>query len=324
MNPHIHYISGKKPKEYLEETKKQIMNIIGIDITDQPFDNLVSRFMRDYPKANHELLYFPGTFEKVLDSAVIQTGKTRMQVDYVEKTLIKSELYDYAIILLEHQTGRLTPKKLKKILKYYIQTIGMHETICYIYVLTGEKYEKFEDIEIEGVVFRINFVSYDEEKIDKTLNTLRNKDYDNEELSEVELLDFLFCMILTKAENFDKVINKSIEIFKLMDNVDEKYRRDIYSTLIILVKYHYRKNKNKIKELVTMILEIYNDIPADYSSFEKTVIYGKKLEQVIEDQKQSLQTKDRQIQEKDHQIQDKDAEIKRLKNIINAHPHIFN
>ena len=98
-----------------------------------------------------------------------------------------------------------------------------------------------------------------------------------------------------------------------MDNVDEKYRRDIYSTLIILVKYHYRKNKNKIKELVTMILEIYNEIPADYSSFEKTVIYGKKLEQIIEDQKN-------QIQEKDHQLQDKYVEIKRLKNII----HIFN
>ena len=98
-----------------------------------------------------------------------------------------------------------------------------------------------------------------------------------------------------------------------MKNTNEIF----YSTLIILVKYHYRKNKNKIKELVTMILEIYNEIPADYSSFEKTVIYGKKLEQIIEDQKQSLQTKDRQIQEKD-------AEIKRLKNIINAHPHIFN
>ena len=101
----------------------------------------------------------------------------------------------------------------------------------------------------------------------------------------------------------------------------------IYNTLIILVKYHYKKNKNKIKELVTMILEIYNEIPADYSSFEKTVIYGKKLEQIIEDQKNQIQEKDRKIQEnelliqeKDHQLQDKYVEIKRLKNII----HIFN
>ena len=304
MNPHMYCLTGKKPNEYIEEIKKQVKNIMGIDITSQPFDNLVSRFMRDYPEANHKLLHFPGTFIKVIDSAIIHTGKTRIQTDYAEKTLIKSELYDYAIILLEHQTGRLTPKKLKKILKYYIQTIGLHETICYIYVLTGEKYEKFKDIEIEGVVFRINFVSYDKEKIDKTLNTLRNKDYDNEELSEIELLDFLFCLILTKAENFDDVVSKSIEIFNQMDNVNEKYRRDIYSTLIIMVKYHYRKNKNKMEELITMILEIYNDIPKDYSSFEKTVMYGKKLEQMIEDQK--------------NQLQDKDAEINKLKNILNS------
>ena len=97
-----------------------------------------------------------------------------------------------------------------------------------------------------------------------------------------------------------------------------------------------------------MILEIYNEIPTDYSSFEKTVIYGKKLEQIIEDQKNQLQEielliqekdrklqelelliqeKDRKlqelellIQEKDRQLQDKYVEIKRLKNII----HIFN
>ena len=63
-----------------------------------------------------------------------------------------------------------------------------------------------------------------------------------------------------------------------MDDVNGKYRRDIYTTLIIMVKYHYRKNKNKMEGLITMILEIYNDIPKDYSSFEKTVMYGKKLE----------------------------------------------
>ena len=67
-----------------------------------------------------------------------------------------------------------------------------------------------------------------------------------------------------------------------------------------------------------MILEIYNDIPKDYSSFEKTVMYGKKLEQMIEDQKNQLQDKDSQLRDKDQLLQDKDAEINKLKNILNS------
>ena len=248
----------RKPKEYSEEIKKQVKKIMEIEITDEPAYNLISYFLRVYPQAAHELLGFPGEFVRILDSAVIIYGKEKLYMDYVEKTNLKNEIFDWGCVILKYKSGKLTSKDLEELLIGYIYNIRFNENPCYIYVLTDEKRSSYKNIEINGFVFRINFISYDRKKINKSLKTLSKKDFKKDEFSEIELLNFLFSIIFAKSKYSIKILNKSIDIFNQMDNIDLKYRRDIYRTLIIMIKYHCRDNKKITKELLSRIVEIYN------------------------------------------------------------------
>ena len=154
---------------------------------------------------------------------------------------------------------------------------------------------------------------------------LSTKDYSNEELSEVEFLDFLYCIILSKKEYFLNVLYKSIEIIKKIENINPVFKEELFSTICILVKYHFRNNENKKWELITMIAEIWREIPEDCNSIERNIIYNDKLEQtvddlkiIIEDKDNIIENQDAQLKDKDAQLKDKDAKIKKLEEYINS------
>ena len=273
MDSRLYYVNGKRPDEVDEEVIKIVKKIMGFDITDKPFDNLVAYYSRNYSYSNHIVLNLHGTFDDIEDTTVVEKGKTKLSMDFVEKAKVDNMQFDYITIIIKHQTKRLTDEKIEKLLRNYIQHIGLHNRPCFIYILTGEKYPKNMVYEVEGTVFKVNFICYDEDKIQKTLNILSIKDYSNEELSEVEFLDFLYCIILTKEEYFLKVLYKSIEIIKKIENINPVFREELFSTICILIKYHFRNNENKKKELITMIAEIWREIPEDCNSIERNIIW---------------------------------------------------
>ena len=209
---------GREPPVQLDEkTLKEIEELLNQPITDKPFDNLISNYVRTYPQTNHKLLALPGEFYDIEDSTVVEKGVAKLQCDFVQSVRIINGLFEEVTIVLEHQSTELNDKKIDAILRYLIEKTIMFERPCHIYVLTGQNYPPYKDYTVDNYVFRVNFIVYDEDKIQETLNTLSNKDYSKEELSEVEFLDFLYCIILANNDIAKDVIKKSIAIFNSME-----------------------------------------------------------------------------------------------------------
>ena len=136
---------------------------------------------------------------------------------------------------------------------------------------------------------------------------------------------FSIVSFFSKKEYFLKVLYKSIEIIKKIENINPVFKEELFSTICILVNYHFRNNENKKWELITMIAEIWREIPEDCNSIERNIIYNDKLEQTVDDLKIIIENKDNiienqdaQLKDKDTQLKDKDAKIKKLEEYINS------
>lgn len=261
-----------------DKSLKEIEKLLNKPITDKPYDNLISNYVRTYPQTNHILLGLPGEFDDIEDTTVIEKGETKLQCDFVQSTRIINGVFEYVTIVLEHQSTELDDNKIKTILRYLIEKTIMFKRPCHIYILTGQDYPPYKDFTIDYYRFSVNFIVYDEDKIQKTLNTLSNKDYSKEELSEVEFLDFLYCIILANRDIAKEVIKKSITIFDSMKNINEEYKREIYFTLTVMIRHHFKNDENKKRELITMIVKSSGIQPDKYYTYENTVLYGKKLQ----------------------------------------------
>ena len=81
-----------------------------------------------------------------------------------------------------------------------------------------------------------------------------------------------------------------------------------------MIKYHFKKEKNKTKELLTMKPEkIYEKNYEELSTYEQLLIDIQERDEIIEKQKITIKQKENQIKQKRNQIK-KEKIIKDLKN----------
>ena len=264
----------KLEKELAKITNKhirlRIQNAIFEPLTSNPFDNLFRYFLGLFEEDAHVVLGLPGIFSNIEESSVIKLGESEMQADSIMRVISDDEMIKKEVIfILEHLSYRITLTKKEALSDYEFYQILKHHKKCFIFVITSDEcidckqneYGYFyKDFEVDGLPLRVFFIRYNDETIQKNLNTLTDKVNDNLELDSQDLLRFVFNLIFVKPDFADEIIDKSIEILK---KANSEHIFDMSDALITIIKYHFRNDIKRMVEMLKMNMEIITQKSTD-------------------------------------------------------------
>ena len=330
---YIYNSKHNKPKirKLVKEFKLQPVN-------PQTFDFLFRFNTRNYPKTSHEELKLPGEYQKSEDTAVFVIDNGVLQMDHAESVAPGGFIKRNAINDAEHQRGKLSPQKVNTIYEYCLYTAIKHKKPCYPIVITDYDYGKeYEDYVVEGFSFRIYFRIFNEEKIYEMLNTLMDKDFKQEVLTDAEYLRLIYCIIFAKEPFAKDVIEKASNLFASMENIKFNHQLDLHLALKMTIKYYFSDDE-KIEELLTMITKAVDTNRIDefegYEVKQYTIEELKAEKTELQTVNTELQTVNTELQTVNTELQSentelltknskKDQEIKRLKKIMAIHGIVF-
>ena len=309
-----------KIKKIVEKLKEDKVN-------PHPHDFLFRYNTQHYPKLSHDELDLPGEFQKTEDTAVFVRDKGVSQMDYSESVTPKDkkEFKRDSANNVEQYTGELDPNKIEKLYEYYFYNSLKLKKPCYTTVVTDYDYGKeFKDYVVEGFSFRIYFKIFNEEKIYEMLNTLMNKDYYQEELSDAEYLRIINCITFAKKSFAQDVIEKASYLFASIEKIKINHQLDLHLALKIMIKYHFVDDDEKLEELLTVITNAVDTTRIDELDGYEVKQY---TNQELKEENTKLKTENEELRvqrdaekelrvQKDKEISQKDAEIKRLKDCI--------
>ena len=133
----------------------------------------------------------------------------------------------------------------------------------------------------------------------KILNTLSEKDYSKEEMSEADFINLVHCIIFATKEHAKEVIEKIVKIFVSCEKIQDKHQMDLFLALKIMIKYRY-DDENDTRRLLSMITQSVSE---------------KQLDQVLGYEELVQKNNDSEIKlaQKDHELAEKDKIITQMK-----------
>ena len=317
--------NNAKYTNHQKRVKKVVSQIMENTITTMPFDYLFRKTIDRFPEANHQLLGLPGEFKKKENTTVFVNEKTSLEMDYLESVLPDGGLIEReSSINVEQETGKIRPEKLDTIFEYILnKTIDLKKP-CYSFVVTNHNYNS--DLllhHVEGLIFLIRLIIFDEKRVYQLLNTLNEKDYSKEDFSIEDYVLFNYCMVFAKNPYARDITEKLAILFKSIDNIPQDLKIDLHSSLCMMIKYHFGDAK-KIKELITMITNAMEDeeleelpykerLKIDLAKSEERYFRGEKerLEMLSE-----ISEKNKKLAQKDKKLAQKDKKIAQLQKIL--------
>ena len=106
-------------------------------------------------------------------------------------------------------------------------------------------------------------------------------------------------------------------LFSQIDQMEPNLELDLHQVLKKMIKFHFRDDINKIRELLTMISEsIFQKNLEGLTYKERTEIQMKEKDQKLKEQGIKLEEKDQKLEEKDLKLKEKNKENQKLKKEI--------
>ena len=125
---------------------------------------------------------------------------------------------------------------------------------------------------------------------------------------------FAYIAIFTKQK---ETLERLSYLFSQIDQMEPNLQLDLHQVLKKMIKFHFRDDKNKIRELLTMISEsIFQKNLEGLTYKERTEIQMKEKDQKLKEQGIKLEEKDQKLEEKDLKLKEKDKENQKLKKEI--------
>lgn len=321
------YIKNSKNTKRI---KRVVQEYVDEDINKQPYDFLFRNLGEDFPQTNHEFLNLPGVFNKIETmNGFLRNGKN-IQMDLVESILPDGKIVKYpAITNMEHQARELSPSKIEDMFFYTIFIIGKFKQPCFSYVVTNIDHGVSEKIyEVDGHPLKIHFILFDKKKIYKILSNLNKKDFTISEMSEMDFLKFNYSLIFAKDDYAKDVVEKCVELFTSMEKIRHEHQLFLLLSLKIMIKYHFKDDMVKTRELLTMVVKAVSDNMIDelplyqrnrkrLSDAQDTIAVRDNTiteqKQTIAKQKQTIAEQEDTIAEQEDAIAKRDEEIELLK-----------
>ena len=126
---------------------------------------------------------------------------------------------------------------------------------------------------------------------------------------------FAYIAIFTKQK---ETMERLAYLFSQIDQMEPNLQLDLHQVLKKMIKFHFRDDINKIRELLTMISEsIFQKNLEGLTYKERTEIQMKEKDQKLKEQGIKLEEKDEKLkeqgiklEEKDQKLEEKDLKLK--------------
>ena len=314
---------------------EELIEILVNEKNHNPHDSSFTIIIDKYPKEAHDTYNFPGKYVKSLNKKVYTSDGRKLEMDYAALIMPDGVITQKSTVNVEHQSTRLNQDKIKTIYDYKIGLIHDTNLPSISFVITKIKNENDDEYYYAyNNLFNIIVYVVKRDEIYERLNILRNKISNNEKLTIREALNFSFIANFVDDDIGKEVIGELCELFTRTElNIQLKLR--LHFVLKKMIKYHFKNDVNKIRELLTMITktipeEKYEELSLNESLILKIQDKDNTINSMNETFKLEIQDRDNKIntlhinlEKKDNVItkqqseitQQKD-EIKRLKKTI--------
>ena len=126
---------------------------------------------------------------------------------------------------------------------------------------------------------------------------------------------FAYIAIFTKQK---ETMERLVYLFSEINQMEPNLELDLHQILKKMIKFHFRENENKIKELLTMISEsIFQKNLEGLTYKERTEIQIKEKDRKLKEKNQKLEEKDQKLKKENKENQKLKKEIEKLKKQIN-------
>ena len=289
-------------KKSLEELVKQMMMEPNPNPRDQCFKDIVNT----YPEAVHKAFDFPGQYKEKLGLEILTADNRQLKMDCAQLIEPKGDITCKSTINVEHQTYPIK-NKIDAIYDYKIGLIHKNNIPSTSIVMTNLDLGG-DDIlcESHDQKFRLRVNRVTIEKISKRLKILKYKIKNNQELSLEELMYFPYIAIFVDEKHSKEIMGELTKLFPQINQINPSIELDIHQHLKNMIKFHFKDNKTKCKEMLTMLSETL------YSNDYEGLTYKERTQLQIKGMNKELQQKNQQIEQKDQQIEQKNQQIEQL------------
>ena len=280
-----------------------------------PRDFCFRYIVNTYPKAVHDAFDFPGEYVNNLKLDVYTEDGRNLEMDCAQLIMPKGEITCKSTINVEHQTYPIR-EKVESIYDYKLYLIHKTNIPSNSIVMTNIDPGKDEIFcKSHDQIFKLKVNVVTREKISKRLKILNNKIKNKKELTQKEAMYFAYIAIFTKQK---ETMERLAYLFSQIDQMEPNLQLDLHQVLKKMIKFHFRDDINKIRELLTMISEsIFQKNLEGLTYKERTEIQMKEKDQKLKEQSIKLEEKDEKLkeqgiklEEKDQKLEEKDLKLK--------------
>lgn len=309
MNEIIKNIKPSDDEEMLKRRVKRILGESNQHLRDRSF-----RFITDArPKPVHPTFEFPGKLIKTEKLNAHTNDKRILEMDYACIIVLEEGSKLEVAADIEQQSDLPNYDKTGAILNYSTY-LTIKTKLPSLRVVITHKKPKKEVIDhiYEGYPVRIYYIYVSPEKITQRLNILEDKISNNEILSEEESMNFPYIAIFAD-EDAKNIMEKLTKLFTQIEDIDYYLKIDISYVITNMIKYHFKDDVEKQKELLYMIAKVLDEYQFDkLTSLDKVVYERDILQKELIREKEANNEKDNTIQEKDKTIKRLQAKIDEL------------
>ncbi len=280
-----------------------------------PRDFCFRYIVNTYPKAVHDAFDFPGEYVNNLKLDVYAEDGRNLEMDCAQLIMPKGEITCKSTINVEHQTYPIR-EKVESIYDYKLYLIHKTNIPSNSIVMTNIDPGKDEIFcKSHDQIFKLKVNVVTREKISKRLKILKNKIENKKEFTQKEAMYFAYIAIFTKQK---ETMERLAYLFSQIDQMEPNLQLDLHQVLKKMIKFHFRDDINKIRELLTMISEsIFQKNLEGLTYKERTEIQMKEKDQKLKEQGIKLEEKDEKLkeqgiklEEKDEKLEEKDLKLK--------------
>ena len=278
-----------------------------------------------FPKTNHEVLKVPGKFKDLEIPYLFTLNGKNLYLDQLISVFPDGdEVTRESTANIEFESDRLKDSKKVDIFDYNVSVVITFGKPSFNVVATSHNPGVDEEtVLISGHPLRLLYRVFDKIRLYKTLNRIKQIDYTIEKMSEYDFVEWTHCIAFAKKPYAEDYLEKCVDFFTTIEKIDIHHLRNLYLSLKVMIKYYFADDKQKTKELLTMITKaVPKSLMKEQNTIEDLMYYH---EEGIKSVREALSIKTSECEEKDEIISQmgnllskKDLEILRLKNIIES------
>lgn len=298
-----------------ENLLNQLVDKMMEESNHNPRDYCFRYILNTYPKAAHDAFDFPGEYVDNLEVDVFTDDGRSLEMDCAQLVMPKGNINCKSTINVEHQTYPINDEKVETMYDYKLFLIYKTNIPSNSIVMTNMDLEnEIIYCESHDQIFKLHLNVVTKEKISKRLTILNNKITNNHKLSQEEVMYFAYISIFLKEKDAKETMEKIAILFSRIKEIEPNLELDIHQILKKMIKFHFRDDLDKCRELLTMISKSIFQKNLDGLTYkERAEIRMKKLNQKLEEKDQQLEEKDQQLEKKDQQLEQTESENKKLK-----------